>query len=199
MIQTLLKLRYKPKENIKSNVSCAIGREGVTKKIISLIFILSSAYFLNAQNFNRTNIDVQRQDTILVGYCTKTIFYTPPYSKWFIPEYNSYSPNNDIITELKDLLSKELHIVVVFGSWCSDSKEQLPHFFKIIDKLNLYDNMIDIIAVDRNKQAPEIDLTMYNIEKVPTFIFYKNKKEIGRIIETPQTTLENEIKLILKK
>lgn len=170
------------------------------KKTYSLIISLFFAiYFLNAQDFNRSIIDPQKQDTILVGYCTKTIFQTPPYSEWFIPEYNSYVPNNDILTELKDLLSEELHIVVVFGSWCSDSKEHLPHFFNIIDKLNLYDDMIDIIAVDRKKQAAEIDLTMYNIEKVPTFIFYKNGKEIGRIIETPQTTLENEMKLIIIK
>lgn len=173
--------------------------KNVMKKINSLIFLLSLVHFLNAQNFNRFIVDPQKQDTILVGYCTKTIFQTPPYSEWFIPEYKSYVPNKDIINELKDLLSEELHWVVVFGSWCSDSKEHLPHFFNIIDKLNIYNDMIDIIAVDRKKQAAEIDLTMYNIEKVPTFIFYKNGKEIGRIIETPQTTLENEMKLIIKK
>lgn len=169
------------------------------KKIVNLIFFLSLVYFLNAQDFNRSIVDPQKQDTVLVGYCTKTIFNKLPYSEWFIPEYKSYVPNNDILTELKNLLSEELHIVIVFGSWCSDSKDHLPHFFNIIDKLNLYDDMIDIIAVDRKKQAAEIDLTMYNIEKVPTFIFYKNGKEIGRIIETPQSNLENEMKLILKK
>lgn len=169
------------------------------KKIINLVFLLSLFHFLYAQNFNQSIVDSQKQDTILIGYCTKTIFHTPPYGEWFIPEYKSYVPNNDIITELKDLLSEELHMVVVFGSWCSDSKEHLPHFFSIIDKLHLYDDMIDIIAVDRKKQAAEIDLTIYNVEKVPTFIFYKNGIEIGRIIETPQTTLENEMKLILKK
>jgi hypothetical protein len=59
--------------------------------------------------------------------------------------------------------------------------------------------MIDIIAVDRKKQASDVDMTPYSIEKVPTFIFYKNGKEVGRIIETPHTTLENDMQLILKK
>ncbi|HOU97437.1 MAG TPA: thioredoxin family protein [Bacteroidales bacterium] len=170
------------------------------KRIIFIfVHLLFFTSLLSGQDFNQTTIDSKKQDTILIGYCTRTVFSSQPYSDWFLPEYKSYLPNSEVMSELKDAVSEELHIVVVFGSWCSDSKEQLPRFFTIIDKLSLYDDMIDIIAVDRKKQASDVDMTPYSIEKVPTFIFYKNGKEVGRIIETPHTTLENDMQLILKK
>ena len=36
-----------------------------------------------------------------------------------------------------------------------------------------------------------------NIEKVPTFIFYKNGIEIGRIIESPEKSIEKDFLKIL--
>lgn len=45
-----------------------------------------------------------------------------------------------------------------------------------------------MICVDKQKLAAGIDLTMYNIVKVPTFIIYIDEEEAGRIIETPAET-----------
>ena len=36
-----------------------------------------------------------------------------------------------------------------------------------------------------------------DIQFIPTFIFYKNKKEIGRITEIPESTLEGDIEKII--
>jgi len=35
------------------------------------------------------------------------------------------------------------------GSWCGDSQEQVPKFYKIISLLNFDENKIQLIAVDR--------------------------------------------------
>jgi thiol-disulfide isomerase/thioredoxin len=87
------------------------------------------------------------------------------------------------------------------GSWCGDSQEQVPKFYKIISLLNFDENKIQLIAVDRKKHAREYDALVQslNIELIPTFIFYKNGKEIGRIIETPKETLEADILEILNQ
>jgi hypothetical protein len=45
--------------------------------------------------------------------CTRTAFSSQPYSDWFLPEYKSYLPNSEVMSELKDAVSEELHIVVV--------------------------------------------------------------------------------------
>jgi hypothetical protein len=42
-----------------------------------------------------------------------------------------------------------------------------------------------------------MDLTSYNIVYVPTFIFYKDGVEVGRIVEAPKHSLEIDIINIL--
>jgi hypothetical protein len=56
-----------------------------------------------------------------------------------------------------------------------------------------------IICVDRKKKAGDVSLEGLNILKVPTFIFYYKSRELGRITETPQTTMEKDLLEILKK
>jgi len=42
-----------------------------------------------------------------------------------------------------------------------------------------------------------IDVASYKIELVPTFIFYDGDTELGRIIETPQTSIEGDLLKII--
>jgi len=53
------------------------------------------------------------------------------------------------------------------------------------------------VGVDISKLAPVGGYDTLNIERVPTFIFLKNKVEAGRIIETPVTSLEQDMLNIL--
>ncbi len=68
-----------------------------------------------------------------------------------------------------------------------------------MDILNYNTNHIKIISVDEEKSGGDTDISDLNIELVPTFIFYRNDIEKGRIIETPVNTIENDILDILNK
>ena len=48
-----------------------------------------------------------------------------------------------------------------------------------------------------NIRPKQDELHGYEIEYVPTFIFYREDKEIGRIIETPILSLEEDMLAIL--
>ncbi len=88
--------------------------------------------------------------------------------------------------------------MIVLGTWCGDSKEKVPRFLKILDLLGTTFDDLKLIAVDREKTAPDMDVKgKYLIEKVPTFIFYKGDVEIGRITETPKVALEKDLFFIL--
>ena len=115
---------------------------------------------------------------------------------WFQDNYKRYQPKDSVINQIKNF-SYELKVTVFMGTWCDDSKAEVPKFFKIADALQFYDAQVEIIAVDKNKQCSSVDISFYKITLVPTFIFYKNGKEIGRIIESPKETLENDILKIL--
>lgn len=120
----------------------------------------------------------------------------------FYPEmkdyYDHYSVNTEYLEKLDHLISKldpnSIRMDVVFGAWCGDSKEHVPHFYKIIARSSyLHQEQVTLMACDRMKKAGDVDISGLNIEFVPTFIFYADDKEIGRIVETPQMSLEEDI------
>ncbi len=85
------------------------------------------------------------------------------------------------------------------GTWCSDSRREVPRFYKILDELNYPEEKVELINVDRNKVGIENSVDSLNIELVPTFIIYSKGEEIGRIIETPKESLEKDLAKILNK
>jgi hypothetical protein len=119
------------------------------------------------------------------------------FSNYFFKEYSDYTPSK----EATDLLENKIFsysITVVLGTWCGDSKEQVPRFIKILDVLDYNTNLLEIICVDRKKSAG-MDISSLKIERVPTFIFFKEGIEIGRITESPLITLEEDIIRLLNK
>jgi thiol-disulfide isomerase/thioredoxin len=115
---------------------------------------------------------------------------------YFRKEYASYMPEAEIIGKLKNLVFGQ-KILIVMAFWCSDSHQQVPRFYKLLDQLRYHYGQVEVISVDRNKMAGELDITPYNIERVPTFIFYEGSSETGRIIETPDKSLEADMLKIL--
>ncbi len=121
-----------------------------------------------------------------------------PFKASFEENYKKYTSDENITKQLKKKMS-DVKILIVLGTWCGDSKEQVPAFFKILDGLKFQDSHIEIIAVDRKKAGGDVDISGLNIERVPTFIFYRNDREIGRIVEKPSSTLEKSMLLILSQ
>ena len=118
---------------------------------------------------------------------------------WFSKEFKSYKTDN--IT-LDSFTLKKCKVTIIGGNWCSDTRQQLPRFIKIIEKCGYDKNTLKIIFVDRKKKCSNcIDsIANFKVKFIPVFIFYNQKgEEIGRITESPQKTLEADIIEILKK
>ena len=84
------------------------------------------------------------------------------------------------------------------GTWCSDSRREVPRFYKIMDSTGYDSNKINLIMVGRQLKDITGAVAKYNVELVPTIIFYENGAEKGRIVEAPKETLEKDIVSILK-
>ena len=163
------------------------------KIILSVIISVSAWVSLFGQEVNQRVFDEKSQTDILVGVCTRDGLLGCAFAEDYHIEYPMYKPNDTVVAQIKGLIG-DLRCVIVLGTWCGDSKEQVPRFFKIIDQASVKFDKLEIYCVDRQKEAPGMDIkTTYNIEKVPTFIFYRDETEIGRIIETPKTTLEKDM------
>lgn len=135
--------------------------------------------------------------TWLLGYFDPSKMKQAPHAEWFHRGYDDYMPKSNILNRLLDISPENITIKIVMGTWCPDSRREVPRFMKIIDLWKFPADRITFIGVDEEKQAPVGDYASLNIERVPTFIFYKNNSEAGRIIEVPKTSLEQDIVNIL--
>ena len=133
---------------------------------------------------------------IMIGKVSKKDFKKAPYKDWFDKEYNSYALDKNSLDKIKSKI-KTKKVLIFFGSWCSDSRREVPRFIKILDYLNIKYRKVHITGLDRTKKAPNYQDNIYNIQYVPTFIIFDGLKEMGRIIETPEETLELDLVKIL--
>ena len=127
----------------------------------------------------------------LIGIAHKQDFLQEPYSKWFVKNYKSYKPDEKSISKLKRKL-KDIKIKAFVATWCKLSKKDIPHTYKILEESGYDFNNIEFITLNRGKSTPDNLQKDFNIKSVPTFIFYKKGKEIGRYIEYPEQNLEKD-------
>ncbi|HSQ35277.1 MAG TPA: thioredoxin family protein [Candidatus Binatia bacterium] len=113
--------------------------------------------------------------------------------------YDDYVPDPGWIDALKGNLAG-VRVEVVLGFWCDDSRNNVPLFLKIVDSLQMPDFKVEFCEVAR-KTAP--DQKYYRedlrVEKVPTFIFFADDIEIGRIVENPRESMLMDMVQILLK
>lgn len=168
------------------------------KKIIFAGFFVLFACIGIAQELNTIVFDEEANQDILIGYCNIEGFTSNDFNEWFQLEYDNFNPDIETLDQINLDNIEGLEITVVLGTWCSDSKREFPRFCKILEKIGFPFEYLTIIGVNRSKQAPDTHVSELNIELVPTFIFSINGKEIGRIIETPEVSLEKDFyKIIL--
>ena len=115
--------------------------------------------------------------------------------KWFKDNYNQYKPSMSVVEELVKF--EKCSLLVVLGTWCSDSHELIPQLFKVADFAGW--EKIEIIGVNRKKQCSSIDIKPLNIEYVPFILVFKDEKLMGKIIETTEISIEEDLLKILAK
>jgi thiol-disulfide isomerase/thioredoxin len=137
-------------------------------------------------------VAVKPNEHMEVGWTPRSIFQSPVYAVWFDSSYAAYEPDASLLNHLRTMRDS-VELVVVFGTWCSDSRRELPRFWKIEDSVHLPAGKITMIAVDRTMDIPQGIRKEYNITNVPTFIVLYRGLEMGRIVESPRVSLEQDI------
>ena len=169
------------------------------KLFYPFICLMMLSYPALSQEMNKTIIDERTGQEVLYGFCNREGLQSGDFGEIFKAEYQDYKPDKKLIKKIKKQNSKSgLFIVVVLGTWCPDSQEHVPHFIKIMDEARIPDKQVSVICVDGYKQCDGVGMDRYDIEKVPTFIFFRQEKELGRIIEHPEGTLEEDVYSFIK-
>lgn len=164
------------------------------KHILLMAILLPVTVFSFGQN-------TASAPAVLYGTITKTDLQTAPYNQWFTTGYESYQPNVDVITALKKINTKDITVQIFMGTWCGDSRREVPHFLKLADEIGWSDSKVKIIAVGGSdslyKQSPGGEEIGKGIYRVPAIIIYKNGTEINRITEFPVNSLEKDLLAII--
>ena len=144
---------------------------------------------------NREGID-PRGNPMLLGRSTKEKLQQEPFAAWFNKNYMDYKIDSTTAKKLKSKLDNK-RFVIFMGTWCGDSRQEVPKIYKLLDycgvpashiqliNLNIYDSVY--------KQSPGHEERGLNIHRVPDLLVYENKTEIGRIVEKPVVSWEKDL------
>ncbi len=177
----------------------SIKNQSTMKRTVILILSFFCFTFSFSQTINKEVID-NRGKAKLLGIINKEGLKKTSYNEWFSKNHDDYLVNKKVVKKFKDSL-KNYKIKVFLGTWCGDSKREVPRFYKILEVANFPEKQLQVIAVDKTpetyKQSPTGEEKGLNIHRVPTFIFFKDGKEINRIVESPNETLERDMLTIV--
>jgi thiol-disulfide isomerase/thioredoxin len=164
------------------------------KKLVLLvcIIVLSSCSTQQKVVEAKKVTAVKNQRGDLVGFANKESFQQAPYNTWFTQKFETYKPDPSTIASLKKGL-KGIKIKGFMGTWCGDSKRETPRFYKILEQADFNLNNLELVTVNRGKKTPDNLQEGLDIKRVPTFIFYKDGKEIGRYVEFARESLEKDM------
>ena len=158
------------------------------------IFILFAALTIscgNTVNKNSTDprvdnkVEKNIQKDMLLGEFSKEDLEKKPFSSWYESGYENFSPEEESMETIKQNIG-DFEIKVLMGTWCGDSKREIPKLIKILDKSDYNYENLNMVAVDYNKTTPSKIEEELNVHRVPTIIFYKNGQEVNRFVEYPQ-------------
>ena len=114
------------------------------------------------------------------------------------PDFNqAYQQSEFTAVELAQVKAwpEQLKVTTYFGTWCHDSQREVPKMLKILALRPVISSQL--IALDINKSDPEGRAAGADIAFTPTFVITLDGKEIGRIVERPETSLVSDISAML--
>ena len=118
----------------------------------------------------------------LKGLLSRAVIEKDTAFKWFTSNYALGSADANAVSAFQQNKAK-FHMIIFGGTWCHDTQNLLPVFYRLADKSGYPDSSISLIGVDRNHQTLDNLSNAFNVTRVPTFIVMKDGKEVGRVVE----------------
>ena len=171
-------------------------------KTILTLGLIAVTINIWSQEYNK-EIALEGHQPFMVGQINLEGLSKDPYHTWFAGQVENYTVDANLAKTFKETL-KNYNITVFLGTWCGDSKREVPRFVKILKEADYPMEQPTMVALDRRKEfykkSPTGEEKGLNIIKVPTFIFSKSGEESNRIVESPIESLEEDIlQIVMEK
>lgn len=159
---------------------------------------LSCHHTLAPQSSSSAGIEITdtKGNVQLLGKASRKRLEQAPFGEWYNKNYDSYVVDSAAVSRLRSELAGK-QIMVFMGTWCGDSRREVPRFFKILDCCGIDTGAVQLITVaasaDKYKQSPGHEERGRDIFRVPDFIVLDHGRELGRVVESPVTSLEKDL------
>ncbi len=150
--------------------------------VICIITVSCSTGKSSVQHIHAYEIVPDTKAKVLKGLLSRSIIENDKSFKWFQENYNLGTADAAAVAAFQKNRDS-FQMVVFFGTWCDDSQNLLPQFYRLVDKSSYPDANITLIGVDRTKETLDNLNKAFHITRVPTFIVMKDGKEVGRVVE----------------
>jgi thiol-disulfide isomerase/thioredoxin len=170
------------------------------KQFILICLAIYGLSCSSLRHLRSTPVTTKSGSVILLGKIPVTALHQPPYAEWYKKGYAAYQPSAAVTDSLRPM-ANDYTYEIFLGTWCGDSKREVPRLMKLLDQLKVKPGRITIIAVGNRdtlyKQSPTHEEQGKSITRVPHLNMYKNGTETGRITEVPVTSWERDMLSIL--
>jgi len=116
----------------------------------------------------------------------------------FWNRYRDYTPRKDVVEKITGVQGS-FDILLFFGTWCKDSVSEVPKILRVLDAADNKNLKLTLYGVDRAKKEGLGMSEKFNIQRVPTTIVLRDGAELGRIVEYPKKSSEEDLLRILEK
>lgn len=153
------------------------------KKVIPVLFLLLLVWGCTKKALT-TQAELQEvnSEKMLLGEVQyrDILHYFPAWQK-----ADQQEGVNSIELERLKKIQEPLEITCYVGTWCGDSRDGVPPFIKAVEASQNKNIKVNLVGVDRKKMDPENTAIQYDVQRVPTFIIFREGEEIGRMVEFP--------------
>lgn len=174
----------------------------ITLLLYTSLFLIACQRRLAPQTPGTVNMEVMDQSghNNLLGKATRDKLKTPPYGEWFNKNYENYIVDTALVGQLRSHLAGK-RVLIFLGTWCGDSRREVPRFLKLMDCCGVDAAAIEIVTVSNTdslyKMSPAHEEKGYDIFRVPDLIVLDRHGEMGRIVESPVVSLEKDLLAIV--
>ena len=154
----------------------------MNKWVICLFFIAFAAQSKAQQYFTSFKDEKNPSGIIYKGILNKDIIQKETAFDWFTANKEKYKPSPELLHAFLASTSK-VNFIVFGGTWCEDTQNLLPQFYKLQELTGMKEDRIVFFGVDRDKKTIDNIAQSFNITNVPTIIVMKDGKEAGRVVE----------------
>jgi tetratricopeptide (TPR) repeat protein len=142
-------------------------------------------------------LSAQPKEAHLWGIVTRDSLEKEPHASWFKKNYADYQPTPSVIEAFKSLKINEFQLKIFFGTWCGDTKRELPRLLKVLDVIGFPKANIQFIATSSEdafyKQSKNREERGYHIFRVGTYVIERNGVVVNRICEYPVFSMERDL------